>query len=145
MNVLMGIGNEMKGDDGIGNVIAREFNIPGWKSIPCETVPENFTSVIKRENPEILVIVDATEMGLGPGEFRQIPKEKLNSDIVGTHGIPLMHLVSYLEEYARKIIFIGVQPKKMDMGGDISQEVGTCKNKLIDILEKRAFDTIRSL
>lgn len=145
MNVLMGIGNELKGDDGIGNIIAREFRANGWKSIPCETVPENFTSVVKRENPELLVIVDATEMGLDPGEFRQIPKEKLGSDVVGTHGIPLMHLVSYLEEYAKKIIFIGVQPKKMDMCGDISQEVETCKNRLIGILEKRAFDNIKLL
>ena len=88
MNVLMGIGNELKGDDGIGNVIAREFSAPGWKAIACETVPENFTSVIRRERPELLVIVDATDMGLNPGEIRIIPEGRLNSiNVEGLNGL----------------------------------------------------------
>ena len=145
MNVLMGIGNELKGDDGIGNIIAREFRADGWKSIPCETVPENFTSVVRRENPELLVIVDATEMGLDPGEFRQIPKEKLNSEIVGTHGIPLQHLVSYLEEAADKIIFIGIQPGNMDMGEKLSHDVENVKDTLLEILFNDRIEEIECL
>ncbi len=145
MNVLMGIGNELKGDDGIGNIIARKFRVPGWKSIPCETVPENFTSVVKRENPGILVIVDATEMGLRPGEFRHIPKEKLGSDVVGTHGIPLRHLVSYLEDSAGRIIFIGIQPGNMKIGESVSNEVTDAGDEITEIIKKSDFSGIKAL
>ncbi|MBN2067580.1 MAG: hydrogenase maturation protease, partial [Candidatus Diapherotrites archaeon] len=69
-SVLMGIGNELKGDDGIGNAVAREFQGKGWKPVECETVPENFIAIVKRERPELLVIVDAASMGLAPGQFR---------------------------------------------------------------------------
>ncbi|MDP2973757.1 MAG: hydrogenase maturation protease [Candidatus Diapherotrites archaeon] len=97
--ILMGIGNELKGDDGIGNVIAREFKHSEWLSLACETVPENFAAVVKRERPELLVIVDAAEMGLPAGEFRLLPKQKLNSVAFGTHAMPLHFLVSHLEKY----------------------------------------------
>jgi hydrogenase 3 maturation protease len=145
MNVLMGIGNEMKGDDGIGNMIAREFRAPGWKSLPCETVPENFTSVIRRERPPLLVIVDATEMGLKPGEMRIIPEEKLNSDAEGTHGIPLRHLVSYLRKSAGRILFIGIQPETMEIGGAVSEEVLKAGGILAKNLRKADFSGMKTL
>jgi hydrogenase 3 maturation protease len=145
MNVLMGIGNELKGDDGIGNRIARQFSAPGWKSISCETVPENFTSVVRRESPELLVIVDATDMGLEPGEMRIIPEEKLNSDVEGTHGIPLRHLVSYLRDSAGKIIFIGIQPKSMEIGDSLSEETLDAGRVLTEKLQKSDFSGIKTL
>ena len=79
VNILLGIGNELKGDDGIGNIIAGEFVEDGWFSIQSATVPENFISVIERKNPDNIVLVDASEMDLKPGELRIIPKEKLDS------------------------------------------------------------------
>ena len=106
--VLMGIGSELRGDDAIGHVIAGNLRAGGWLSIPCSTVPENFTSVVRRKSPELVVIVDAAEMGIEPGGMRRVPKEKLDSDVSGTHGIPLMHLVTYLEEIAKKVVFIGI-------------------------------------
>ncbi len=144
-NVLMGIGNEMKGDDGIGNFIARKFSAPRWESIPCETVPENFTSVIKKEKPELLVIVDATEMGLDPGEIKRIPKEKLNSEMVGTHGMPLKHMVSYLEESAGKVIFIGIQPGDMVIGNEMSDAVAKAGKIVMKILQNGKIREIESL
>jgi len=146
--VLMGIGNELKGDDGIGNRIAREFRkaaADGWLSIPCETVPENFTSVVRKERPDLLVIVDAAEMGLSPGEFRIVPKNRLKSGIIGTHGIPLKHLVSYLEEHAGKVIFIGIQPGEMRLGGGISTGVEGGGKMLTGILKRGDFKGIKNL
>ena len=146
--ILMGIGNELKGDDGIGNIIAREFAEVGckdWLSLACETVPENFAAVVKRERPELLVIVDAAEMGLPAGEFRLLPKGKLNSISFGTHAMPLHLLVSHLEKYAGKILFIAVQPGKMQLGEKISADVEKSKKKLIGILEKKNWLAIKAL
>ena len=143
--MLMGIGNELKGDDGIGNLIARQFSHPDWLSLPCETVPENFTAVVKRERPNLLVIMDAADMGIEPGGFRIIPHGKLDSDIMGTHGLPLKHLFSYLGKHAGRIIFIGIQPGKIQLGEDISPELEKAKDELIDILKGRDWESISIL
>jgi hydrogenase 3 maturation protease len=145
VHVLLGIGNELKGDDGIGNVMARQFRHPGWLSVPCETVPENFTAVVKRQRPELLVIVDAADMGLEPGELRLVGKEMLGSAGFGTHGMPLRHLVSHLGRHAGRVLFIGIQPGNVELGGKVSRGVERGKDMLIDIVKKEDWDSIKTL
>ena len=72
--MLLGIGNELNGDDGIGSYIAKRFNKRNWLSVDCSTVPENYISVVKRTKPEFLVIVDAAYMNLPPGTIRRLEK-----------------------------------------------------------------------
>lgn len=143
--VLLGIGNELKGDDGIGNKLAKGFREEGWMSIACETVPENFAGVIERERPETLVIVDAADMGIEPGEMRIIPNGKMGSSGFATHGMPLSHLVSRLQGSAGKIIFIGVQPADVELGSCISPSVEMSRKRLISVLKKRDWESIDKL
>ena len=42
-NILMGVGNILKGDDGIGSMIAKSFTHQDWLSLDCGVVPENYT------------------------------------------------------------------------------------------------------
>jgi hydrogenase 3 maturation protease len=145
-HILFGIGNELKGDDGIGNVIAKEFKqlkVKDWLSIPCETVPENFTSIVKKERPKILVIVDAADMEIELGEFRIVPKDKLNSDLLGTHGMALRHIVSYLEKYAGRIIFIGIQPGEIKLDENISPWLKESKKKIMEMLKRKEWGSIK--
>jgi len=146
-NVLMGIGNILRGDDGIGIYIVNNFNDENWISLNCGTVPENFTSIVKKEKPDYLVIVDAAELSLKPGEFRKIPKEKISeivSTFMGTHNIPISHLVKYLGKYVKKeIIFIGIQPKSLHLKETISKELKSAAKKIIEILKKEKFNEIR--
>ena len=64
------IGNATGGDDAVGPYIARQLKKTEVQAINCETVPENYTSVVKKQNPEVLIIIDAVEMGLLPGDIR---------------------------------------------------------------------------
>lgn len=143
--ILMGIGNELKGDDGVGNRIARLFSHPDWLSLPCETVPENFAGVVERERPELLVMIDAADMGIEPGGIRIIPQNKLGSDVQGTHGQPLRQLVSILGKHAVKIIFIGVQPGNTGLGEDMSPQLQKMMDRLVRILQKHDWESIRIL
>ncbi len=141
----MGIGSELQGDDGIGTKIASDFQKTkkeSWLSLPCETVPENFAGVVEKEKPKLLVIVDAAVMGLAAGKFRLLQKEMLNSAVVGTHGMPLRHLVERLEKSAEKIIFIGVQPGKIMLVESLSPQVEIAKKKLLEIISREAWDEI---
>ncbi len=136
MNILLGVGNTLLSDDGAGIYVAESFKKEGWFSYNCGTAPENFTSIIRRENPETLLIVDAARMGLSPGEFRQIPEDKISDVSFGTHQLPLSQLTAYLKEYAKKIVIIGIEPKSTDFGEELSPEIKDACEKLLKLIEE---------
>ena len=68
----MGIGNELKCDDGVGPFIINELKDLENSDliiIDGQTVPENFTGKIRKEKPSHVILVDACLMGCRPGEF----------------------------------------------------------------------------
>ncbi|MEW6070010.1 MAG: hydrogenase 3 maturation endopeptidase HyCI [Candidatus Thermoplasmatota archaeon] len=145
VDILIGIGNELGGDDYIGSWIAKNFKHRDWLSIDCATAPENFISLIEKRKPCLVVVVDAAELGLAPGEFRIVPKDKLDSVGIGTHSIPLSLLISYLEKYAENVICIGVQPKTTKPFSRISKEVKRAGERIIEILKEQKLKEIPGL
>jgi len=143
--ILMGIGNTLRADDGIGSIIAQNFKDRDWLSMDCGVVPENFTSIVKKNRPNLLVLIDAVEMGLKSGEFRIIPPDRISALHLTTHSMPLSFLISYLEEYTRKFIFIGIQPKIIDYSYFISPEVLKTSEKIIKILKDKNFKLIKTI
>jgi hydrogenase 3 maturation protease len=143
--ILMGLGNIWRGDDGVGCFIAQNFKSDDWLVLDCGTVPENFTSVVSKSRPKYLVIVDAAQMHLEPGQFRVIPPERIDQLYITTHNIPLSYLISYLDRWVEKIILIGIQPKKIDDFNWISKELKDSTKKIIRILEKKRFQSLKGL
>ena len=141
----MGVGNTLKGDDGIGCWIAKIFKEKNWLSLDCGTAPENFTSVIRKNKPEILVIVDAADMDINEGGLRVVPEEKIENIGISTHNMPLSFLINYLKDSARKIIFIGVQPKTIRDSDEISEELKKSAEHLKEILREGRFEEIETL
>ena len=138
----MCIGNRNGGDDGVGPYIADKLK-DELTVLDCGVVPENYTSVVKQHNPENLIIIDAVDMKLSPGDMRIVPKEKIGVMHISTHGIPISVLINYLSQYVKKIVFIGVQPKTMS--GIMSQQVCKGANLLIVLLRKKQIDRIVTL
>jgi len=141
----MCIGNRHGGDDAIGPYVAdylkdksNEFVV-----LDCGTVPENFTSVVKQHKPKNLIIIDAVEMGLNPGETRIVPKDKIGTMHISTHGIPISILMTYLERYIRNIFFVGIQPKTMS--GSLTDLVKASGEKLIKLIINKNICSIEKL
>ena len=143
--ILMGLGNMWRGDDGVGCLIAQNFKSDDWLVLDCGTVPENFTSIVRKTRPKYLVIVDAAEMNLKPGQFRVIPTERIDQFYMTTHTIPLSYLISYLDKWVEKIILIGVQPKKVGNFNRISKELEDSTKRIIRILEKKSLQAVKRL
>jgi hydrogenase 3 maturation protease len=81
-----------------------------WVVIDGGSAPENDIVAI-RERPERLLIVDATDMGLNPGEIRVIdPDDIAEMFMMTTHNMPLNYLVDQLKEDVGEVIFLGIQP-----------------------------------
>ncbi|MFO8133632.1 MAG: hydrogenase maturation peptidase HycI [Thermoplasmatota archaeon] len=140
MDVLLGVGNDANGDDGIGPWIARRFNREKWHAIDCFTVPENYTGDIKRLQPRRIVIVDAADMDLQPGSIRVIPRGSIGSATFFTHAMPLSMFIDYLDDVTdADVTLIGIQPRRFD---SMSSEV---RNAGIRLLEMLRSDSIGDL
>ncbi len=113
-NVLLCVGNSMMGDDGAGPRLAErcaEEPLTGWTVIDGGTIPENDIGFIRELQPDHLVIVDATDMGLPPGEMRIIDEDDIaDMFIMTTHTLPLTFLIQQLRDAIPSITFIGIQP-----------------------------------
>lgn len=135
----MCIGNRDGGDDAIGPYVADRLK-DSFTVLDCGTTPENYTSVVKKHNPKNLVIIDAAEMNLNPGEVRIVPKEKIGVMTISTHGIPVSILIGYLEQYVENIVFIGIQPKTMS--GEMTETIKNTGDKVIELIKNGKIDVI---
>ncbi|WP_346865887.1 hydrogenase maturation peptidase HycI [Methanocalculus sp. MSAO_Arc2] len=149
MILILGVGNTLLSDDGVGcyiaDVIAFSGSSYGLFAYNGGTAPENFTAPIRRAAPDLLVIIDAAGMGLPPGSIRSIPPEKIDDTSIGTHMLPLSHLINYLSPDIPKILFIGIQPETIDPGEGLSPAVKEAAEKLILLLRKHDISPIQRL
>ena len=135
--ILLGAGNRLRGDDGAGSVLSARFRYPGWLSLDGGTMPESYSGVIRKEAPSLLVILDTCEMGLNPGEFRIIPQKRLSMDYsFNTHRAPLGLLIERLGRHAELIVFIGIQPEKLEFSEGLSRAVNDTLDVIEDILKR---------
>ena len=140
--MILGIGNEIKGDDAIGPIIAKKssslFNEN--KNIAVfdgGTVPENYTGLIRKENPTHIILVDAVDMKKEPGYIRVVGKEEIANYNISTHAMPVSFLIKYMETTVNaQIILIGVQPKSMGFAEPISKEVEESVEEVVDTFDK---------
>ena len=139
--IVLGVGNELKTDDGVGPFIIKKLLAENIENdnllfINAETVPENFTGKIRKENPSHVIIVDACLMGCQPGEIRIVDKEDFANIGISTHSMSLSYFVKYLEkDNDFKVIFVGIEPETMDWGENPTENVEKTAFEFIEILK----------
>jgi hydrogenase 3 maturation protease len=142
--MVLGIGNRLGGDDAAGPCLVDMLN-QRWKKVkagaPIEitaidagTAPESYTSVIRRHRPDLLILVDAANMGLPPGTRRTIPPEKIGILSFSTHHMPLSTFISYVKEFCGKVVLVGVQPEGAGMSKHLSEVVRKSVKELVDVV-----------
>ena len=118
--IILGIGNPLGGDDAVGSFVVRKVNEKQQGKASAErakasrqqditaidagTAPESYTSIIRRNRPEQLVLVDASDMGLPPGSIRLLSPEKIATLSFSTHRMPLSAFVSYVSEDRKSVV-----------------------------------------
>lgn len=138
--VLLGIGNPLKGDDGVGPYIAQQMeHREGWLALDCGPMPENFAGRITRLEPpaELVVLVDAATMGQQPGELRLVPSEKVDDMAMSTHSMPLSLLMGHLANKVEQVVLIGIEPLRVATGEEgLSEPVQDAAERLTEMLGK---------
>lgn len=141
--VILGVGNELKCDDGIGPYIIKRLQeqIVEDKDrllfIDAQTVPENFTGKIRKENPTHLIIVDACLMGGEPGDMKIVDNDDFAQIGISTHSMSLAFFVKYLKQDTDfQIIFVGIEPESMDFADRPTPKVEDAANDFIKVLKE---------
>lgn len=139
-SVILGIGNDIKADDGVGPFIITQLQriIPkGIELINASTVPENFITHLIEEKPSFILVIDAALMGLEPGTIRLIDKETIGGIAFSTHQLPLTFFIEYLENNLKTtILVLGIQPLTDEFAQPISQPVQLAAQQIITTLSK---------
>ncbi len=143
--IFVGLGNELKGDDGAGVFLVRELSgvfshqnyshppgLPSWKFLIAGVAPENFLG--KLSNAEIVVFVDACYFGGKAGEIAFINPEKLKG-YGFTHSFSPA-LIEYLNTLGKKVLFLGIEPKNLDLGEEVSFEIKKGIEKFIEDIKE---------
>ncbi|MEW6101240.1 MAG: hydrogenase maturation protease [Candidatus Omnitrophota bacterium] len=124
--VIVGIGNTLRSDDGIGSILALRLQnkIPFTVYDAAES-PENYLGKIIRDNPDTLLIIDAVDFGGRPGEFRIWEGADLETvNLFSTHNASLALAINYLQSHIRAdIIILIIQPKDISFGDNLSPQI----------------------
>jgi hydrogenase 3 maturation protease len=140
--VILGVGNPLKGDDAAGLLCVEQViksvpakARPGIRIFRTYDVPENYTGKIRKFKPTRILIIDAALAGLKPGDVFILEKEKIAIEEISSHKIPLMVLISYLEQsIGCKVTVLGIQAKDLSFGAPVTPIVKAAVKTVADLL-----------
>ncbi|RLF87318.1 hypothetical protein DRN58_00685 [Thermococci archaeon] len=145
--VIIGIGNILRSDDGLGFHIIKElqkYNLPpDVKLVERDVLDFQILSVM--ENARKVIFVDAIQNKGKPGKIYYLDLTQVNMESAKDLRIPNIHNLE-LEKFLLfckimgvsppKILLIGCEPKNLEMGLELSKEVREAIPKIINLILK---------
>jgi len=134
--LLLGVGNRLRGDDAVGSLMVERLkgkvNIP---LIDAGDVPENYLGPIEESGAEVVLVVDATEMGGNVGDVAIFDIEQVQGMSISTHMANLGLMFQVIPPEKRpQVILLGIQPGNMELGQALSEPVHATMENLAEIL-----------
>jgi hydrogenase 3 maturation protease len=141
--LVLTVGNQMMGDDAAGPLLTQRMQrapLEDWDWLDGGAAPENVLYSIREMNPDHVLIIDAADMDLNPGEVRLISAEKLEDPfLMTTHTLPLSYLVESLREFVPQVDLVGIQPQVVAWGYPVSKEVKQAVERVYENLKQDNF------
>ena len=143
---IVGIGNELRGDDAVGVLIVRDLlqRVPKEGSIPSLLVvdagssPANCTGTLRRFAPEFVLLIDAAQMYERPGAVRYLVDKSVVGPSASTHSLPLSMIAEYLSaEFHCNVALLGIQPANDALSASLSSPVQRARDTVVEYLAGR--------
>ena len=141
---ILGIGSELDGDDALGPSVIKQLekrrgNNPKWQVITLidtGPVPESFTGTLRQLQPDLVLLVDAADLGAQPGEIHWLPWGASQGFSASSHTLPLSMFSSYLtHELDCRVALLGVQTQSLELGADLSTPVCKARDKIVRAID----------
>lgn len=136
---LLGIGNELQGDDGAGVAVARTLQPVGIPDsaliLEAGLAPENQTGVLRRFLPDLVILVDAAHMQQAPGAICWLDWQDTTGISASTHTLPLHMFARYVHmEFDCEVVLLGIQPAQNAMFAPLSAPVQSAVDTIVQTL-----------
>lgn len=144
--VIVGIGNTLKGDDGVGPLVCQQLRHAKIcaELIDAGTVPENYIQRIIKKTPQNLLIIDAIDFQAPPGTIKIFKPEQLNLIVTSTHTLsPRLFADMVSRNIKVDVYFVGIQPAHTRLVDSISPQVCQAARQITQTLID-VFPPIRS-
>ncbi len=128
--IVFGAGNLLLKDEGIGVHVAlalKELDLPDNIEIIDGGTSSNLLAHL--EPADKLIIIDAVQAGGAPGTVYHFRPEDLAEEpagLISLHEAGVMsglRMMSLLRNEPKEIVILGVQPKEIDWGTELSPEL----------------------
>jgi hydrogenase 3 maturation protease len=145
---VLGIGNELNGDDGVGVLAARQLmallvTAPELQSRTAVyeacSAPESFSGPLRRFAPDVVILIDAAYLQKAPGEVEWIDWQNTEGFTASTHGLPPTLFAQFLmRELGCRVRLVGIQPVHLDFDRPMSPEATAAA----DIVARQIFEAL---
>lgn len=135
---VVGIGSELNGDDAAGILVARK--LIGAAGLPADflaieggSIPENASGPLRRFKPDLVILVDAADMGEEIGTIQWLLKDQIGGMSASSHTIPLSVFGGFLEvELGCQVEYLGIQPGQLEFDGGLCPKVAKSVQSIVD-------------
>ncbi|MBP7835890.1 MAG: hydrogenase maturation protease [Candidatus Omnitrophica bacterium] len=132
--LLLGIGNNLRSDDGIGSLLAVRLQgkLP-YIVYDASSSPENYLGKIIKDEPDTILLIDAVDFGGEAGEIRLLEGEDIQTvNFFSTHDASISLAISYLKNSLKHtgIFILAIQPKILAFGDKLSPEITQALEKI---------------
>jgi hydrogenase 3 maturation protease len=135
---ILGIGNEMNGDDAAGVMAARRLkeHLVGRSNILIidgGSTPENFSGPLRRFRPDWIILLDIGQMEAEPGTIEWLEMSEIEGVTAATHGLPVSLLAMYLmSETNCQVGALLIQPVSLEFERALSTAVSLAVDELVE-------------
>lgn len=132
---IIGIGNELRGDDGAGIAIIEKLLQIGYpNALAVYDTPENYLQKIASMDGESRLWIDIINWDSDPGDYRIFLPQEIHHFAISTHNYSPTVLLEYLKPL-RPLpdYFLGIQPLNLSLGSQISAAVQDAIDEIITI------------
>jgi len=141
--IILGVGNLILKDDGVGVHVVKEMENrelpPGVEVIDGGTATMDLLSIIHES--EKIIVIDALTSGGQPGTiYRCLPEELMDAPErpLSLHQVDLLDVLLMARQLGGhvSVVIIGVEPKEISCGMELTTEVKAAVPKVIKAIFK---------
>jgi hydrogenase 3 maturation protease len=130
----------LRGDDAVGPLLVElltgKVRVP---LIDAGDVPENYLGPIESSGAELVLVIDATNLGARVGDAAIFEIEQVRAGTVSTHAANLGLLFKAIPPENRpQVIVLGIQPGNTELGQGLSAQV----RRTMESLEEMIIDSL---
>jgi hydrogenase maturation protease HycI len=139
---VLGIGHELRGDDAAGVYAARALerltsSCDHLLVLAVGPAPENFTGVLRRFGPDLVLLLDAAQMDAPPATVAWLAWQTADGISASTHTFPLSVFATFLTtELGCPVALLGIQPANTSLNAPLSPAIRQASESVAQRLAK---------